>query len=88
MLRITREEEGPGGLRLRLEGRVTARELPALEAECRALREQNERFALDLSGVLYVDEPGALALAGLGAAGISVEGSTAYVRALLGEVSS
>ena len=83
MLRITRKTQ-----RLLLEGRLTAATVPQLEAECRPDPASGDAIALDLSGLRFADEAGAVALARLRAAGVLLEGGSGFVRELLQEVSS
>jgi ABC-type transporter Mla MlaB component len=88
MLRITSRTQPGERPCLIMEGRLTRRELVQLRSECQRHLVRGQGLVLDLSGVLYVDEPGALALEQLQRSGAELVGGSAFVRELLGEASS
>ncbi len=88
MLRITTCTHPGERPCLVVEGRITGRELMQLRAECQRQLSRSAGLVLDLSGVLYVDEAGALALEQLQRGGAELVGGSAFVRELLGEVAS
>ncbi len=88
MLRITRIDETQRRTTLRLEGRVTARELPELRAVCETCAAEARQLSLDLSGLRFVDSPAASALAALGREATTLVGASAFVKLLLEEVST
>jgi anti-anti-sigma regulatory factor len=86
MLRITRADEGAGRTTLRLEGRLTASELDALDQACGACRDEERRLRLDLGGVRFVDGDAARVLRALAAGPVEMTGCSPFVVELLKEV--
>jgi hypothetical protein len=81
MFRITRADNA-GGRLLRLEGWLTAAEIPLLEeslAEARGCA-----ITLDLSGVRWLDAPAAARLHALRAGGASLRACSPFLERLLG----
>lgn len=56
MLRITQDEPNNGVTTFRLEGRVIGRWVEELSKICERILNDNKGLALDLSGVLYIDD--------------------------------
>lgn len=80
MLKIT-PLDLPDAPTLRIEGRITAQWIEALERACAAWCSGPGQ--LDLAGVTYLDEEGASALRRLEAAGFTVTGASALAREYL-----
>lgn len=79
MLMIT-ETLGPKGLVLRIDGRLTAEELPVLDKTC---REIGRPYVLDLSGLQSADAAGSEKLRELAAGGVELRGASPYVQLLI-----
>jgi anti-anti-sigma regulatory factor len=88
MLRITRIDESSQRTTLRLEGRITARELAEVRAACEACAREGRALSLDVSGVRFLDSAAASALRALGRSALRLEGASPFVRLLLEEVPS
>jgi anti-anti-sigma regulatory factor len=85
MLRITRTDDEHGeGTRLRLEGRLTAGALSALDSAWRRCLAERRAVVIDLAGVRFVDGAGASWLRAL-RAGAAITGCSPFVRELLEE---
>ena len=81
MLRITRGAAADGALSLRLEGRLAARDLPALASALAA--HAPCAIALDLSELRALDNPARAWLEALIASGAQVSAATPFLARLL-----
>ncbi len=79
--RIRRSTNG-GVTTIRLEGRLDAAGVAALEVECRVAESPQW---LDLSDLQSLDETGVEAIRSIRAEGAEIHGASIYVRRLLGE---
>lgn len=85
MIRITPDNESASGITLRIEGRIVARSLDALECDCNRHLHAGRRPRLDLSCVTYVDACGAAALVRMMDGGAEIVNQSALIRDLLEE---
>jgi RNA polymerase sigma-70 factor (ECF subfamily) len=83
MLRITEVTMDDGIPTLRIEGRLTAETAAALSASCAAAG-TGAAHRLELSGVRFADRAGVRALRDAAGRGVSLVGSSAFLRELLG----
>ena len=83
MLRITRQEEPPARVTLRLEGSVAAEWASLLEDECLGLLRSGRAVCLDLAGVGFVDRAGVETLVRLGRAGADIRCRPGVVASVL-----
>lgn len=88
MLHITRTDDRDDGTTLRLAGRLTEAEAPALEAAWRACVAERRRVVLDLAEIRYVDGAGVALLRALRRSPSDVTGCSGFVRELLQEKTS
>jgi anti-anti-sigma regulatory factor len=58
MLRIEKVGEDVATVTLRLEGRVVAQWVAALEDECQRVLQRSKRLILDVAGVTFIDRVG------------------------------
>jgi anti-anti-sigma regulatory factor len=84
MLHITRTDEEVRTT-LRLAGRLTITEIPALDEACRACVAARRALVLNLAEVRYVDAAGAAVLHALRERSIEITGCSPFVRELLQE---
>ena len=73
-------EAGQTGTTIRIEGRLTAAELPDVRAACDSA---HRPLRLDLSGLRSVDIEGSRALRSLSETGAELQGASPYIRQLL-----
>ncbi len=73
-------EAGQTGTTIRIEGRLTAAELPDVRAACDSA---NPPLRLDLSGLRSADSDGIRALRSLSETGAELQGASPYIRQLL-----
>jgi anti-anti-sigma regulatory factor len=85
MIRIIQENENPTEVALRIEGRIVASSLGALERDCDRCLQAGKRIRLDLSRVTYVDACGAAALVRMMEGGAEIANQSALIRDLLEE---
>jgi len=83
VLRITRQEEPPARIALRLEGSVAAEWVSLLENECLGLLRSGRAVGLDLAGVGFVDRAGIETLVRLGRAGADIRCRPGVVASVL-----
>ena len=84
MLRIRQVVNAPIETTLHIEGRIVSSWVSVLEDEClRLLQEPGRRLRLDLSGVMFVDDQGVLALWGLSTHGVAFVNVPTFIQALL-----
>jgi len=84
LLRITRADDEHGDrTRLRLEGRLTAGELDALDAAWRDCRADRRRVEIDLAGVRFMDGAAASWLRARAGEPVEITGCSPFVRELL-----
>lgn len=82
-LKLSREDRDSRSTVLRLEGRLTERELGELGATCQGCLDEGRQLVLDLAGVRFVDGPGARALVALRRRRVGLRGASGFVEALL-----
>ena len=73
-------EAGQTGTTIRIEGRLTAAELPDVRAACDSA---NPPLRMDLSGLRSADIEGIRALRSLSETGAELQGASPYIRQLL-----
>lgn len=83
MLRVTPSEEGPGGIRLKVEGELVGEGAPVLERECLRSFERDGRLSVDISEVRLVDSEGAATLSRLKARGVRLIGCSQLLASLI-----
>jgi ABC-type transporter Mla MlaB component len=83
VLRISRAAESPSLATLRVEGRVVAAWVPALERECWLALQENGHVRVDLSAVTFVDGRGVAALRHLGANDVEIVNCPEFIGELL-----
>lgn len=83
MLRIEKVSEDADSVTLRLEGRVVAQWVTALEEECRRVLQGSKRLNLDLVGVTFVDRAGVAMLGKMNGERVRVVSSSPFLRELL-----
>lgn len=83
MLRLTAIPEAERGLRIRMEGDLTARSAHQLDGLAEVFPRPPRRVCLDLERVRFVDAAGAARLRELAGKGAELHGASAYVRELL-----
>jgi RNA polymerase sigma-70 factor (ECF subfamily) len=83
LLRITRLDAGPEATTLRLEGHLTAGEVPELSAACASCLAEGRRLVLDLSELRFLDEAGAAELSAWGGHHVLLQRGSGFVRALM-----
>jgi ABC-type transporter Mla MlaB component len=88
MLHITRTDDRDDLTTLRLAGRLTEFEVPALEEAWDACVAERRRVVLDLAEIQYVDGAGVALLRALRKGPFDVTGCSGFVRELLQEKSS
>ncbi|HSB61021.1 MAG TPA: STAS domain-containing protein [Vicinamibacteria bacterium] len=84
MLRITVETGDSGPARFRLEGRLSGPYVEELGRVLVPAVEGPRTVTLDLSGVTFVDGPGAQLLRSLVARNVGIQGCSGFVAHLLG----
>jgi anti-anti-sigma factor len=84
MLRITRTDH-EDHTTLRLAGRLTTAEIPALDEACRGCLAERRLLVLELAEVRYMDVAGAAVLRALRERSIEITGCSPFVRELLQE---
>jgi anti-anti-sigma regulatory factor len=88
MLRITRLDGKRQATILRLEGRLTQRDLTELDATIAGCRKDRRAVVVDLAGLGFVDEKAAAALVAAQADDVELVGASPFVKELLQEVAS
>jgi len=83
MLRIEKVGEDAGTVRLKLEGRVVAQWVAALEEECQPVLQRSKRLILDVAGVTFIDRDGVAMLAKMNGKRLQVVNCSPFLRALL-----
>jgi anti-anti-sigma regulatory factor len=86
MLRITRMDGRRQATILRLEGRLTQRELVDLDDVIATCRSERRHVVVDLAGLGFLDESGAAALVAAQNDEIELVGASPFVQQLLQEV--
>jgi RNA polymerase sigma-70 factor (ECF subfamily) len=84
MMRITRIAGDGQGTSLRVEGRLSGRDVEELRAECAAVRSEHGSFDLDLAGLQFADPDGVKLLLDLERGGIRLTAPSGLVGELLG----
>ena len=85
MLKITKADQKPPEVLLRLEGDITSKWVEILDKEIRGHLEKGTEVNLDLCGVRFVDRHGAKMLRGLLGQSVRVSKCTPLVESLLGK---
>jgi hypothetical protein len=85
MLRITTIQRADAPVVLKLEGKLLEPWIGELDDACRRANAKAATTTLDLSGVSYVDIPGAIALRNLRRGGVQLVGGSPLVTELLKE---
>lgn len=85
MLRITTIQRADAPVVLKLEGKLLEPWIGELDDACRRATASTATTTLDLSGVSYVDVPGAIALRNLRRRGVQLVGGSPLVTELLKE---
>ena len=83
MLRISVVCQSPAEVVLKLEGWVSREAVGLLREEGRRWLGQEQRLALDLEGVSFIDRAGLDLLAAWAARGVGLRGGSLFVRTLL-----
>jgi ABC-type transporter Mla MlaB component len=83
VLRIRRVAESPSETTLRVEGRIVAEWVPALEQECWLVLREKQRVRLDLSAVMFIDSRGVAALRRVGANNLEIINCPEFIVELL-----
>ncbi len=83
MLRITKVEESPTLVTLKLEGKIASDWVSLLERECLGVLQEKRKVGLDLSDVTFVDGSGVEMLGRMEAEGIHVINCSAPIEDLL-----
>jgi ABC-type transporter Mla MlaB component len=85
VLRVTRFHPSGGTTTLRVEGRLTQQDLPRLEEACAGSLEAGVPLRLDLSGLRFADRSAVSALQDLRRRGVSFDGTSGFLDALLAD---
>ena len=85
MLRITKVNESPSHITMKLEGKIAADWVPLIEDECRRCLKDQRKILLDLSEVTFVDGHGVDMLSKMTKEGIQVVECSALIQYLLEE---
>ncbi len=62
MIRITRTDESPSQVTLKVEGQIVSLSVSVLEQECLTSMQGNQKVVLDFSDVTFIDSRGMLML--------------------------
>jgi len=83
MLRIEKVGEDAASVTLRLEGRVVAQWVVALEDECQRVLQRSKRLILDVAGVTFIDRDGVAMLGHMNGKRLQVVNCSPFLRELL-----
>jgi anti-anti-sigma regulatory factor len=83
MLRIEKVGEDAATVTLKLEGRVVAQWVAALEEECQRVLRTAKRPILDFAGVTFIDRNGVAMLGKMNGGRVQVVNCSPFLRALL-----
>lgn len=83
MLRIEKVGEDAASVTLRLEGRVVAQWVVALEDECQRVLQRSKRLILDVAGVTFIDRDGVAMLGDMNGKRLQVVNCSPFLRELL-----
>lgn len=83
MLRIEKVGEDAATVTLRLEGRVVAQWVAALEEECRRVLREPKRLILDFAGVTFIGRDGVAVLGKMRGERVQLANCSPFVRELL-----
>ena len=83
MLKITKIQEGPSDVLLKLEGKITEQWAALLDGECRSYLRQKKSVCLDCSNVEYIDARGVEVVNNLSRKHVTVLSAPAFVQGLL-----
>lgn len=83
MLRIEKVGEDAATVTLRLEGRVVAQWVTALEEECQRVPRGPKRLILDVAGVTFIDRDGVAMLGKMNGKRVQVVNYSPFLQELL-----
>ena len=83
MLRITKINESPSQITLKLEGKVSSDWVPLLESECLRCLQEKREVLLDFSDLTFIDGRGVELLGRMAAENIKVVDCCALIKDLL-----
>jgi len=83
LLRITRVENGPTGLMLKVEGKIMSEWVRVLHDECQKGSARSTNVVLDLSGVSYADREGVEMLRAVLGPHVRIAAAPLFLTALL-----
>ena len=83
MLRIEKVGEDADTVTLRLEGKVVAQWVAALEQECQRVLQGSKRLNLDVAGVAFIDRDGVAMLGRMNGKRVQVVNGSPFLHELL-----
>ncbi len=83
MLKITKIQESPSNVLLKLEGKITEQWAALLDGECRSYLRQKKSVCLDCSNVEYIDVRGVEVVNNLSRKHVTLISTPAFVTELL-----
>ncbi len=83
MLRITKVNESPTQITMKLEGKLASDWVRLLESECRSCLQDKRKVQLDFSDVTFIDGRGVEMLSKLATKNIKVVDCSALIKDLL-----
>jgi anti-anti-sigma regulatory factor len=85
MLRLTRTDQSPSRVVIKVEGQIVAEWVSVLEDECRDLARRDRQVVLDLANVSYLDARAVKLIRALAAGPVSIINCSPLVEELLVE---
>ena len=85
MLRVTRSHMNGSIESLRVEGRLTRRDVPRFQEACAELLDGGRSLHLDLAGLQFADREAVATLQALRRRGVALVGASGFLDALLAE---
>ena len=83
MLRITKVDESPSQITMKLEGKLASDWVPLLESECLRCLQEKREVLLDFSDLTFIDGRGVELLGRMAAENIKVVDCSAFIKDLL-----
>ena len=83
MLRIEKMGEDAATVTLKLEGRVVAQWVDALEEECQRVLREPKRLILDVAGVRFIDRDGVAMLGKMNGKRVQLANCSPFLQELL-----